>query len=648
MEFTPIRKVDEFIPMKKVIDAPYQEGGADFIGSVTPEKTIAPLDEQGKVVLQRQVADMIKQGKGQEEIDSYLRKSGVSKEELLADKYTIGRTGAQTLGGMAAGRLSPTPTGIALGGAMAGQAYDLAAEALGKKVPETLGERISTAAQDFSLDVISTPALSQGIYAAKKMANYGAEAFRELMPKPKTDLVKFREFGVTPTVAEMTGSRSATIMENALSDFPFTSSYFQKHAKKSLDELKFANRLIAEDFGGAGQGLLTKQEEGMLIREGSEKAIGKLKEIYGKVFDWVGQGVGTQPLQISNTATFLNDMTGRVGKEPVNQNVLKIAQDVMNAGALQGWNQPTGNAMRGIQWEDLKKWRSEVGELLKNPLMLSQRDMNTGQLKQLYSAMTQDMEDAALKAGPDVHARWRAADKYFQVSMTRDVPLLERIVSKGYDEEIRAAVTQSQKDGGSRLKVLKRRLSPEEFDAVVATELGTMGKAVPNAQDATGDVFSINTFMTKYMGLSPEAKKVMFGGTQHAELAKQLDRFAEVSSALKDVDRLANKSKTGSVLGFLSIFSAMGATTGGVMSEDTGAGIAKGAAMGSSLILAPRMLSRMMTSPKFVEWLSDGIKVAKSNPNNMSTHLARLMYLRFEPEIQEGVNDIIVSQLKKQ
>jgi hypothetical protein len=291
------------------------------------------------------------------------------------------------------------------------------------------------------------------------MANYGAEAFRELLPKAKTDITKFKEFGVTPTVAEMTGSRAATIAENALGDFPFTSSYFQKHAKKSLEELKFANKLIAEDFGGAGEGILTRQEEGTLLREGAEKAIGGLKEIYGKVFDFVGKGVGTQPLPITNTATLLNDMTSRVGKEPINKNVLSIAGDVMKSAEMQGG---------GIPWEILKKWRTEVGDLLKDPMKLSQRDLNTGQLKQLYSAMTQDMEDAALKAGPQVHARWRAADKYFQVSMTRDVPLLEQIVSKGYDEEIRAAVMQSSKDGGSRLKVLKRRLSPDEFNAVVA------------------------------------------------------------------------------------------------------------------------------------------------------------------------------------
>jgi len=41
------------------------------------------LDETGKAVLSKQVATMIKQGAGQEEIDKYLNKSGVSKEELL-------------------------------------------------------------------------------------------------------------------------------------------------------------------------------------------------------------------------------------------------------------------------------------------------------------------------------------------------------------------------------------------------------------------------------------------------------------------------------------------------------------------------------------------------------------------------------------
>jgi hypothetical protein len=73
----------------------------------------------------------------------------------------------------------------------------------------------------------------------------------------------------------------------------------------------------------------------------------------------------------------------------------------------------------------------------------------------------------------------------------------------------------------------------------------------------------------------------------------------------------------------------------------------KGALAGASLVAVPKVAAYALTSPRFVEWLADGIQIAKANPQKMSTHMSRLMVLNFEPEIQEYINSIIKNNLKE-
>jgi hypothetical protein len=55
----------------------------------------------------------------------------------------------------------------------------------------------------------------------------------------------------------------------------------------------------------------------------------------------------------------------------------------------------------------------------------------------------------------------------------------------------------------------------------------------------------------------------------------------------------------------------------------------------------PYGAAKLLTSEKFVRWLSDGVKVMKTSPQDMSTHLSRLMVLRFREDIQEDVDNVI-------
>jgi hypothetical protein len=253
--------------------------------------------------------------------------------------------------------------------------------------------------------------------------------------------------------------------------------------------------------------------------------------------------------------------------------------------------------------------------------------------------MTKDMEAAALKAGPKTHARWRAANKYYETKLNRDIPIIEEIIKKKYPEEVMDIVLRSSAKGASRLSLLKKQMPQKQWDATVATTLSNLGLETPGGGSTAQRLFSPTTFMTNYRKLAPSAKKVLFSGGKHAELGKELDDFVRVAGDAKAIEEIANKSKTGSVLMFFSLFQTIGGTAGAVAGGAPG--FVAGSLTAGSMIGLPRLTAKLMVNPRIVRWLSQGIKIAKNNPNSMPVHLGRLMFLANKEEVKDDVNNLI-------
>lgn len=595
--------------------------------------------------VKQNISRMIAQDATEDEIDLYIAGLGLTVDDLQESKHTLERASAQTVGGVIGGAVSGgNPMGIALGSGIAGQAHDLMKEAQGKKLPEPLITRSVGATGDVLLDAISPVALSKGIYLGKKVGAPVLSKVGKWVGKSKASpqpppLKTFTEIGVKPSPGTVTGKKSLQIAENALSDFPFSATPIQRSAQKNIAELRTSLQFLAKEYGP----VLSQEEMGVLLKSGAAKEIDRLSDpvvgVFEKLYGFLGREIGTDPQSVSNTTSMLKTIIKESESGP-DSSIGMLAKELVGKAKASGG---------GLPFEALKKFRTKWGEMLKDPTLVSTRNIQQGDLKRLYGAITLDMEDAALKSGPKAHAKWRAVNKYFQTKMTRDVPILESIIKKGYPEEVQNVLMQSSAKGGSRLRLLRKQMSQREWDAVSGTVLGDMGYATPSAQDYTGKAFSVESFMTRWSKLSTPAKRALFKGGRYEPLAKELDNFVKVAGSMKEVQKIANKSKTGSVLMFFSLFSqalsggGIGAAAGGTTGAISGALAGMGFAIG-----APKITAKLLMSPKFVRWLAGGIKIAKTKPDAMAVHLGRLMVLRHRENMREDVDNIIRGFLEKE
>jgi hypothetical protein len=544
---------------------------------------------------------------------------------------TLYQVGGGMLGGAAAaGAASPlaVPVGIGLGSAIAGQAYDRSMEAQGKQAPQTGMQALTTGTEDFIYDVVSPAALKAGIYGTKK-AGSALINYTKSKVWPNVDIQKFINVGVKPTPGVALKSKGFGIAEQALGDFPLSAPPIQKLARENVEALKFSSQYLAEQYGD----VLSKEELGTLLQHGATGAMERLSGVYNKLFSRVSKDIGDAPQALSKTADIISVLEKEAAKGP-STSVLKIGQDILEKAEAQGG---------GLPFESLKKFRTKIGDMMKDPFLVSTRDIQSGDLKRLYGALTEDMEAAAKAAGPQSHARWRAANKYFEISTNNKLPILEEIAKKRYSEDAYNILMKSSESGGSRLRLLRRQMPNDEWDAVSATIFGKLGMAKAGAQDAAGEVFSINTFMTNWNRLAPEAKKALWAGTKHQGLYKDLDEFASVIGDMKGVEALANKSRTGSILMFYGIFQALSGAAGQAAGGIPGAA----AATVGSMVGGPYGAAKLITNQSFVKFLTQGVKIMKTDPNAMSVHLGRLFALREKEDIKDEVNSLISSITKE-
>jgi len=298
---------------------------------------------------------------------------------------------------------------------------------------------------------------------------------------------------------------------------------------------------------------------------------------------------------VTNTQRALSELTTPVaGAEAttgaqispkIQQMADNLAQDV--AAAQQA-------GLPGIPYDAVKRIRSQIGEELSDFALSTDRP--TAQLKKLYASLSQDLEAAAQAQGPSAVAAVKRANNYFKASADR-LEALERVVDKnGGPEKVFQAAMAGTKDGATTLRAVMRSLPVDSQKAVSAAVIKRMGLANAGAQNAAGDAFSPNTFLTNWGNLSPEARRTLFGryGQQFSD---NMDKVARVAERIKGGSEVF-KNPSGTANRGAAL--AYPVTVGGLLvtGQLGAAGLAAGAGAGANA------LARAMTNPTFVRWLA--------------------------------------------
>lgn len=178
-----------------------------------------------------------------------------------------------------------------------------------------------------------------------------------------------------------------------------------------------------------------------------------------------------------------------------------------------------------ISYDAMKRLRTQIGELIGDSVLVP--DAPTRQLRALYSAMSDDLTEAAVSTGnPAARQAVSRANKYYKAGMKR-VEEIESVVDRnGGNEAVFKAMFNNAREGGTTLRRVMQSLDGASQRDLAATTLRRLGKALPGAQDETSDLFSSETFLTNWGKLSKEAKTALF------------DRFG--SGFRNDLDQIAS------------------------------------------------------------------------------------------------------------
>ncbi len=489
------------------------------------------------------------------------------------------------------------------------------------------------------------------------------------IPAMRDTIDTFKAAGATPSVGQATQRPISRVAESAASKVVGGYGVMQKAADAQASQIgsqvsKLADRL-SKDADPFNAGLTI--EKGL---KGPGGFMDRFKQgqrvLYDKLDSYFRFSDGSsKSIKLPNTIRTLEALNPTIAGAPQTSRFFKNAemQDVKDAvlgdvNSIEAFGQrpniAASNAMvkkafrpadmkslfeayggDNLPYEAVKKIRTLVGEKLDDFTMAGAAPRS--QWRSLYRSLSQDLDDAAHATGdPEVIKAMKSANAFTAAGHEQIDNILDRVVRKGASpEQIFEAATNpaSMRSGATKISGVMSSLKPAERDVVASAVLRRMGLAKPGAQNAEGDVFSTATFLSNWSSMSSAAKDALFSSGTNAKLRPALDSIAKAAENIKAGSKIfANPSGT-------APSEALIRTGIGLINPVTTVPTLVG--MGAAHITA-----RMMTNPKFVDWLAQTLRF---RPEMLPVRLPALLNVlktktSDEPEsVREDTQDYIQS-----
>lgn len=256
-----------------------------------------------------------------------------------------------------------------------------------------------------------------------------------------------------------------------------------------------------------------------------------------------------------------------------------------------------------VTFGEARRLRSIVGSMLDDPQVFNSQSQSG--LRSLYGSLSDDIsEGARLLGGDDAANSLSRADSIYAANRSRADNVLKQFYqsrggrevtdAEAYNRLLSAARTTGNRSSANMVRQIRDSVSPEEW--------GDIGGGIIRTLGGEGDQFSIAKFATEYEKLTPEARRIMFGGRGRETEFADLNALARVARQQERAGRFYNSSESGNTLGNLSGATALaGAAASGnvpVVAGIIGAGV-----MGNGL-------ARILTSPGVARWAAGSTRTA--------------------------------------
>lgn len=479
------------------------------------------------------------------------------------------------------------------------------------------------------------PALQAARVAARGAPSTANEAFDQAAQRVGEFTGKGRVDYLAADRPDSLPSQWATSLTNlTLGGIPLTDA-----ARKVVDSAKSARDAIAAKIGNfrtneggsadvvyAGQRL---QKGATAFLNSSEKRAGDLYEAIPIAPD--------RPSVLTNTRRVLSDLTqGFQSNEELSrlwadnprlrstlQALTPDTSPIREPGMTGVGGNQIGTAFENgqLSWQDLKRFRTIVGQIIGKP-GLENDGSQIEALRKLYAGLSADMRATVEGVGPAATKAFDRANSYWSGRQNRISEVFTPIFGKSLDaspeDAYRALLGWSKQQGGDFTSVARaiRSLPEDDANTVRATILNSLGRVSKGRQDATGNVFSPADFVTHWNELGERAKSVLFQG----DARKAIDDLVTVASGMKAASKFANTSKTGIAVGATSTISSA---------------IASPLSLPFSII-AQIGAGKLLGNPRFARWLTSFAK--KPNAAAALSQVQRLGSLaKAEPQIADDV-----------
>lgn len=454
-------------------------------------------------------------------------------------------------------------------------------------------------------------ALAAGTGAALRGAVRGGSG-----EQMRNTLADFERLGATPSVGQASGNRMVQGVENLLAGGPTSAGVMNRFATRQGED-------IGEGLGRLADNLTPRasaERAGRAIERGAEtfaKNVNAQKRaLYWQADRFIPEST---PVGLTNTMQTVQKLTtpmpGAVETTGslINPRIAAL-QENLAADLQAGGGQ--------IPYSALKRIRTDIGEQISD-FSLSP-ETPTRELKQLYAALSRDMEAAAQSQGPQAVAAAKRANNYTRAAADR-LEQVQRVIDKnGGGEAIYNAAMSGTRDGGTTLRAVMQSLPQDGQKAVTSAVIKRMGLANPGAQDATGEAFSAATFLTNWNRVSPEAKRALFD-RYGKDFSRDIDRIARVADNVKSGSQVfANPSGTANRAAAMTYGAALvgslftGGTTG-LVGSGLGANVA----------------ARWLTNPKTVQMLARATTLPESAVPAFINYLTQQANKTQDPEMAE-------------
>lgn len=467
--------------------------------------------------------------------------------------------------------------------------------------------------------------------AAVRGAIRGGEAGRQAV----ADAVEtFKGAGTSPTLGQATGGRVTRAAESLLAKTPGGAGPIGEYANKQAERMANAVQQLSDELAPSA----SAANAGDAIVRGLGAFKQGIKEVQRRLYRNLDKHIPAETTvsveNTRNTLAALNaDIDGAVNLSAMFKNakmggieraLLADLDDAAKATAG-----AAGDAVVGLPYEAIKKLRTLVGNELADASFVS--DVPRSKWSALYGALSDDLGVAARNAGPDAEAAWQWSNQFTKTQLGR-LDELSNIVSKDSPEKVFNAAIAGTAEGDTIARRVISALPMQERREVAAALLQRLGRATPGQQNAVGDAFSTETFLTNLSKMSPQARQTLFGRTDMDGVVERLQKFAAVADSRREGGRIfANPSGTAPAAAQIGLGSGI---AGGVVAAAAGQPLPLVGALAVPALANAG--ARMVTSPKVLEMAATRAALNPGAEAAMVNAAANVDLEGQAPQVQDG------------